>query len=94
MRALGFSGGAVATSTVLESLLLATLGALIGASLAWAWKDGFLYNGAWTVVEVTVNWHLVLIGTVLAMTIALIGTLPLAFRAARQSELEALQNLL
>lgn len=93
LRVLGFSGAAVAASVVLEGMLLATLGALSGAALAWAWVDGFLYNGAWTVFEVTVNLHLLFVGTGVALAIALIGTLPLAVRTARQSELEALNNL-
>lgn len=93
LRVLGFSGAAVAASVVLEGILFAMLGALTGTSLAWAWMDGFLYNGAWTVFEATLDLHLLLIGTGLALVIALIGTLPLTLRTLRQREMEALQNL-
>jgi putative ABC transport system permease protein len=93
LRVLGFSGAAVAASLVLEAMLFATLGALTGTSLAWIAMDGFLFNGAWTVFEVTVNLHLLFIGTGLAIAIALLGTLPLAFRTLRTREMEVLQSL-
>lgn len=69
--------------------MFATLGALIGTSLAWAWVDGYLYNGAWTVFEVTVNLRLLLIGTGLALAVALIGTIPIAARMVRRREIDA-----
>jgi putative ABC transport system permease protein len=93
LRALGFDSRAVAASVVLEAVLLALLGALIGAALVWLWRDGFLYNAAWDVFRVTVDLYLVLMAMAWALTIALAGTLPLAIRTVRESEIHALQNL-
>lgn len=93
LGALGFDSRAVAASVMLEAVLLASLGALAGAALAWLWRDGFLYNAAWNVFRVTVDLHLVLVAMGWALTIALIGTLPLAIRTVRESEMHALQDL-
>jgi ABC-type antimicrobial peptide transport system permease subunit len=93
LRALGFDSRAVAASAVLEAMALTVLGACIGAALAWAWQDGFLYDGAWDVFRVTVDLHLILVAMGWALTIALAGTLPLALRTVRESEMHALQNL-
>ncbi len=93
LRTLGFDSRAVAASAVLEAMFLAVLGACIGAALAWLWQDGFLYNGAWDVFRVTVDLHLMLVAMAWALAIALIGTLPLAVRTVRESEMHTLQNL-
>jgi putative ABC transport system permease protein len=93
LRVLGFDSRAVAGSVVLEAVLLALLGALVGAALVWLWRDGFLYNAAWDVFRVTVDLYLVLMAIAWALTIALIGTLPLALRTVRETEMHALQDL-
>ena len=93
LRALGFDSRAVAASVVFEAVLLALLGAWTGAALVWLWRDGFLYNAAFDVFRVTVDLHLVLMAMGWALTIALIGTLPLALRTVRETEMHALQNL-
>jgi putative ABC transport system permease protein len=93
LRALGFDSRAVAVSVVLEAVLLAQLGALVGAALVWLWRDGFLYNAAFDVLRVTVDLHLVMVAMGWALTIALIGTLPLAIRTVRETEMHALQDI-
>jgi ABC-type lipoprotein release transport system permease subunit len=93
LRILGFDGVAVAASVVLEGLLLALLGAVTATAVVWLWLDGRLYNGAWDVFRITVNLHLLLVAIGWSAAIALIGTLPLAYRAMRQGEWEALQEL-
>jgi hypothetical protein len=50
------------------------------------------YRSAWDVFRVTVDLHLLLMA-MWAFTIALIGTLPLAFRTVRETEMHALQDL-
>ncbi len=93
LRALGFDSRAVAGSIVLEAVLLALLGAVVAAALVWLWRDGFLYNAAWDIFRVTVDLHLMLVAMAWALTIALVGTLPLVIRTVRQTELHLLQNL-
>lgn len=99
LRALGFSSGPVVISVVTESLLLAFVGGLIGAGLAWLAFDG--YRAA------TLNWasfsaitfafdvsvKLLIQGIVFAMVIGLIGGLFPAIRAARQPVAQALREL-
>jgi putative ABC transport system permease protein len=93
LRLLGFDGSAVAASVVLEAVGVATFGALAGAAIVWLWLDGFLYNGAWNVFVVTVNWHLLQVALGWALAIALISTLPVAVRTMRQSALGSLRDL-
>jgi putative ABC transport system permease protein len=93
LRALGFDVRAIAASVMLEGLLLAISGALAGAAAVWLWMDGFLVNGAVTVIRATVDLHLLLVSLAWAFVIALCGTIPLAARMIRQTEMHTLQNL-
>jgi len=99
LRALGFGRGAVVVSVMLESLVLALLGGLLGASLAY-----FIFNGFETA---TINWQsfsqvtfafavtppLLVQGISWAVFIGLIGGLFPAVRAARQPIARALREL-
>jgi putative ABC transport system permease protein len=99
LRALGFGSGAVVVSVMLESLVLAMGGGLIGASLAY-----FIFNGFQTA---TMNWQsfsqvafafavtpdLLVQGIVWATLIGLIGGLFPAIRAARLPIAAALREL-
>ena len=78
---------------MLEVLLLAILGALAGAAAVWLWSDGFLVDAAATVFRATVDLHLLIVSLAWAFVIALCGTIPLAARMIRQSEMHTLQNL-
>ena len=49
LRALGFQGGPVVVSVMVESLLLALVGGLVGGGLAWAIADGYQ--------TATMNWQ-------------------------------------
>jgi putative ABC transport system permease protein len=49
LRALGFQGGPVVVSVMVESLLLALVGGLVGGGLAWAVADGYQ--------TATMNWQ-------------------------------------
>ena len=93
LRALGFDVRAIAASVVLEGLLLAISGALAGAAAVWLWRDGFLWDAAMTVFRATVDLHLLLVSLAWAFVIALCGTVPLAVRMIRQTEIHTLQNL-
>jgi putative ABC transport system permease protein len=89
LRALGFGSGPIITSVLLEALLLAMVGGLIGAGLAYVAFDGFR--------AATMNWQsfsqvtfafevtpiLLGRGIFYAVAIGLIGGLLPAIRAAR-----------
>jgi hypothetical protein len=53
----------VASSAVLEAMLLAVGGAIVGAASIWLLMDGFLYAAASSVYAVRVDFHLLLVGS-------------------------------
>jgi putative ABC transport system permease protein len=93
LRALGFDVRAIATSVLLEGVLLAVLGALAGFAAVWLWQSGFLYNGAGTIFRVTVDVHLLLVSLAWALAIAFCGTIPPAVRLTRQRTIHTLEQL-
>lgn len=99
LRALGFRSGPVVISVVSESLLLAFVGGLIGAGLAWLAFDGFraatLNWASFSAITFSfdVNARLLAQGITFAMIIGLIGGLFPAIRAARQPVAQALRGL-
>lgn len=99
LRALGFRSGPVIISVLSESLLLAFLGGLIGAGLAWLAFDGFrtatLNWSSFSAITFAfdVNTGLLVQGIVFAMLIGLVGGLFPAIRAARQPVAHALREL-
>ena len=91
LRALGFSAFPVAVSVILETMVLAVVGALIGAAIAW-----LLYNGkrdafGQTVFFLTVSPGLVGLGVLWAVIVAFLGGLAPSIRAARRPVVEALR---
>jgi len=98
LRALGFHSGPVVISVLTESLLLALVGGLIGAALAWWAFDGFraatLNFSSFSQVAFAfdVSAALLVRGIVFALVIGLIGGLFPAVRAARQPVSEALRE--
>jgi putative ABC transport system permease protein len=99
LRALGFGPFAVMMSTVIESVLLALLGGILGALLAYALFNGFqvsTLNGAsfsQVVFNFAVTGDLLLQGLVAALIIGFIGGLFPAIRAARMPVAQALRIL-
>ena len=99
LRALGFRAGPVVISVVSESLLLAFVGGLIGAGLAWLAFDGYraatLNWASFSAITFAfdVNIKLLTQGITFAMLIGLIGGLFPAIRAARQPIAHALREL-
>jgi len=89
LRALGFRGGPVVISVLIESLILAAMGGIIGGGLAWLAFDGFQ--------AATINWQsfsqvafafavtpaLLIQGIIWALVLGFIGGLFPAIRAAR-----------
>jgi putative ABC transport system permease protein len=98
LRAIGFGATATVTSILVESLLLAALGGVVGALLAWAFFNGNTVSTGGTaqgniVFDLTVSWQLVVVGITWACSIGLIGGLLPAIRAARLPVASALREV-
>lgn len=99
LRALGFGPVSVLVSTIIESTLLAIVGGLIGAALAWLAFNGYTVStlsGAsfsQVVFDFAVTGNLVMQGMVTALVIGLIGGFLPALRAARLPVARALREL-
>ncbi len=91
LRALGFSAIPVMVSVILEALVLAVGGALIGAGAAWLLYDGKQDFFGTNVFHLTVPPVLVGIGVIWAIVVALLGGLPPSIRAARRPVVDALR---
>ena len=99
LRALGFGGGPVVVSVLVESLLLALVGGAIGGGLAYVGFNGFQTS--------TINWQtfsqvafafavtpaLIVAGMAYALLMGLVGGLLPAVRAARLPIVAALREL-
>jgi len=83
LRALGFGGFAVGASVLVEAMLLAVAGALLGAATAWILFNGNLNALGPNVFHLAVTPDLVRVGLIWAVVIALLGGLFPAIRAAR-----------
>jgi len=96
MRALGFRGLPVVVAIMLETMLLALLGGLLGAGLAWLIFNGYTVstlssNFSQVVFQFKVSPELLWNGLKWALGIGLFGGLFPALRAARLSVTEALR---
>lgn len=89
LRALGFGRAAVVISVLVESLLLAVAGAVLGAGIAWGLFDGYRTSTLnWdTFSQVTfafdVTGPLIVQGIIFALILGFVGGLLPAVRAAR-----------
>jgi putative ABC transport system permease protein len=98
LRALGFRSGPVVISVLAESLLLAFLGGVLGAAIAWVGFDGFRASTLnWSsfsalTFSFDVNLQLLTLGIAFAMFIGFIGGLFPAIRAARTPVAHALRE--
>jgi len=99
LRALGFHASPVVISILLESLLLALVGGVIGAIAAWWVFDGFraatlnFTSFSQVAFAFDVSPSLLIRGIFFAMAIGLLGGLLPAIRAARQPIAAALREL-
>ena len=91
LRAIGFSGAAVAASVLAESLVLAIFGAAIGAIAAWVAFNGNLHAVGGLVFKLTVTPGLVGLGLGFAFTLGFVGGLFPAIRAASLPVADALR---
>lgn len=98
LRALGFHSGPVVISVLIESLLLAFIGGVVGALAAWLVFDGYrastinFSSFSQVAFAFDVNSTLLIRGIVFAMVIGFIGGLFPAIRAARQPVATALRE--
>lgn len=97
LRAIGFRGGPVVVSVMLETMLLALLGGLLGALVVWLVFDGYTastLNGLTDVMfRFKVDPALVWTGLKWALAIGFVGGLFPAVRAARLPVTTALREL-
>jgi len=99
LRALGFGPVSVATATIVESMVLALAGGLLGAAIAYLGFNGYTastLNGAsfsQVVFAFAVTPALLLQGLLGALMIGCIGGLPPAVRAVRLPVIAALREL-
>ena len=96
MRAIGFRGLPVVAAVMLETMLLAFLGGLLGAALAWVVFNGYTVstlgqNFSQVVFQFRVSPELLWTGLKWALGIGLVGGLFPALRAARLPVTEALR---
>ena len=97
LRVIGFSRPAILTSFVLESLIIALLGALVGIVLMLP------FNGMQTgtsnavtfsevVFALRITWKVAMYAVIFALTMGFVGGLAPAWHAARQNILNALRG--
>lgn len=97
MRALGFRGLPVVIAVMMETMLLALLGGLLGAAIAWLVFNGYQVstlgsNFSQVVFQFKVSPELLWSGLKWALGIGLVGGLFPALRAARMPVTEALRG--
>jgi putative ABC transport system permease protein len=96
LRAIGFGPGGVVVSVLSEALLLALLGALLGAAVAWLLFGGNTISMGGSVgsaiFELTITPTLLAIGIGWACAVGLLGGLFPAVRAARLPVATALRS--
>jgi len=98
LRALGFGGGPVVVSVLLEALFLALVGGVVGAGIAYFAFDGFaaatmnFQSFSQVAFAFDVTPDLLVRGIVYAMLIGLVGGLFPAVRAARMPVATALRE--
>ncbi len=96
LRALGFRGAPVVVAVMLETMLLALLGGILGAALAWLVFNGYTAatlsgNFSQVMFEFQVGPDLMWTGLKWALAIGLVGGLFPALRAARMPVTDALR---
>jgi putative ABC transport system permease protein len=91
LRAIGFGGVSVILSVMIESLVLAIPGALLGAGLAWLVFNGRAVSALNLTFPLAVTGPLVLTGVFFALAIGLIGGFTPSIRAATRPVATALR---
>ncbi len=83
LRAIGFNSGPIIISVLIEGMLLALPGALLGAAIAWLLFNGNVVSPAGLIFKLSVTPHVVWVAVVWSLVIGLIGASLPALRAAR-----------
>lgn len=83
LRAMGFGGGPIVFSVLVESILLAIPGALLGVLIAWVSFNGDAVSTSGLIFHLTITPVLIALGMIWAVTMGLLGGLTPAIRAAR-----------
>jgi len=91
LRAIGFGGLSVVVSVLIESLLVALPGALVGAAAAWVLFNGHRFSSVGLSFPLAVTPGLVWLGVIWALAIGFLGGLAPSIRAARLPVAEALR---
>ena len=91
LRAIGFGSGPVMAATLIESILLALPGALLGAALAWLLFHRMAVSPFGFSFRLDVTPHLAEIGILWALSMGIIGGVLPAIRAGRVSVTTALR---
>lgn len=93
LRAIGFGSTGVVVSVLMEALILALAGAILGASLAWLFFSGDLVSVSSIVFELELTPQMLVTGIAWACGVGFIGGLFPAIRAARLPIVSALREL-
>ncbi|HKU13305.1 MAG TPA: ABC transporter permease [Steroidobacteraceae bacterium] len=93
MRAIGFRSGAVVLAVLLESMLLALPGALLGSLLAWLLFNGLAASPFGYSFKLAVTLPIAILGIEWALIMGLLGGLLPALRAARMPVVAALRAI-
>jgi len=93
LRAIGFKSGPVILAVLLESMLLALPGALLGSGLAWLLFNGLAASPLGYSLQLSVTLPLAMLGIEWALAMGLLGGLLPALRAARMPVVTALRAI-
>ena len=93
LRAIGFKSGPVILAVLLESMLLALPGALLGSLLAWVLFNGLAASPFGYSFQLSVTLPLAMLGIQWALAMGLLGGLLPALRAARMPVVTALRAI-
>jgi len=91
LRAIGFGGGPIIIAVLIESMLMALPGAVLGAIAAWALFNGHHISPVGVAFDLAVTPKLAVIGIVWALSMGLLGGLMPALRSARVPVADALR---
>jgi putative ABC transport system permease protein len=91
LRAIGFGGGAVLISVLIEALVLAIPAAFLGTAIAWLIFNGDTVHTQGLTFKLAITPDLVSISIIWALVMALIGGAQPGLRAARQPVAEAMR---
>ncbi len=92
LRAIGFRGGPIVVSILIEGVALALPGAAAGACLSWALFNGHVVSTQGVVFPLMLTAHVLWIGAWWALAIGLLGGSLPALQAARMSVSAALRT--